>query len=338
MSEQQTLAALDAAARPAAPQGLKAHKGSHSLPVLEGPSSRRHHRRGLRRLALEARLEAVRRRRTLSQLTGFVQFVGFPRSGHSLVGALLDAHPQIAISHELDAMGLFAKGVPPRAVAALALRQAEAFRADGAWWNGLRYEVGGAPPRGTPRVAGDKKGDWTSRWCALDPSLPERFRRASRVRTKYVLIARHPLDNVATMTLRLGRTYDQLRIDAPREGFAEALAAAQAEGRIPSAASDEMIGDYAALCAATEAVRLRTRRGDWFCAAYEDLAASPARVLAALAAFLGVDADPRWLDAAAAHLRPAGRSRGKLAWTPPQEQAVMALTRRYEWLEGYADD
>ena len=31
-------------------------------------------------------------------------FIGYQRSGHSLVGSLLDAHPRMAIAHELDAL------------------------------------------------------------------------------------------------------------------------------------------------------------------------------------------------------------------------------------------
>ena len=32
----------------------------------------------------------------------FVMFIGYPRSGHSLVGALLDAHPEVIIAREYD--------------------------------------------------------------------------------------------------------------------------------------------------------------------------------------------------------------------------------------------
>ena len=32
----------------------------------------------------------------------FVLFIGYPRSSHSLVGAILDAHPEIIIPHEYD--------------------------------------------------------------------------------------------------------------------------------------------------------------------------------------------------------------------------------------------
>ena len=34
----------------------------------------------------------------------FLMFVGHPRSGHSLVGALIDAHPNAVVAHELDAL------------------------------------------------------------------------------------------------------------------------------------------------------------------------------------------------------------------------------------------
>jgi phage terminase large subunit-like protein len=34
----------------------------------------------------------------------FCIFIGYPRSGHSLVGSLLNAHPEVIISHELDVL------------------------------------------------------------------------------------------------------------------------------------------------------------------------------------------------------------------------------------------
>jgi len=35
----------------------------------------------------------------------FVLFIGYPRSRHSLVGAILDAHPEIIIPHEYNVLG-----------------------------------------------------------------------------------------------------------------------------------------------------------------------------------------------------------------------------------------
>ena len=39
-----------------------------------------------------------------NKVKNFVLFMGYPRSGHSIVAALLDAHPHIVISHELNVM------------------------------------------------------------------------------------------------------------------------------------------------------------------------------------------------------------------------------------------
>ena len=35
----------------------------------------------------------------------FVLFIGYPRSRHSLIGAVLDAHPEIIIPHEYNVLG-----------------------------------------------------------------------------------------------------------------------------------------------------------------------------------------------------------------------------------------
>ena len=34
----------------------------------------------------------------------YCMFLGYPRSGHSLVGSLIDAHQEAIIAHELDAL------------------------------------------------------------------------------------------------------------------------------------------------------------------------------------------------------------------------------------------
>lgn len=37
----------------------------------------------------------------LSKIHTFVLFVGYPRSGHSLIGSIMDAHPNVIIAHEV---------------------------------------------------------------------------------------------------------------------------------------------------------------------------------------------------------------------------------------------
>ena len=45
----------------------------------------------------------------------FVLFIGYPRSSHSLVGAILDAHPEIIIPHEYNLVGRWKDVYSPRA-------------------------------------------------------------------------------------------------------------------------------------------------------------------------------------------------------------------------------
>ena len=45
----------------------------------------------------------------------FVMFIGYPRSIHSLVGAILDAHPEIIIPHEYDVLRHWIKYRPSTA-------------------------------------------------------------------------------------------------------------------------------------------------------------------------------------------------------------------------------
>ena len=52
----------------------------------------------------------------LKSLETYCMFIGYPRSGHSLVGSLLDAHPQIILAHELNALELFKRGFGARQI------------------------------------------------------------------------------------------------------------------------------------------------------------------------------------------------------------------------------
>ena len=51
-----------------------------------------------------------RYRQEFAAVERFLLFVGYPRSGHSIVGALLNAHRDAVVSHELDAAPLIAGG------------------------------------------------------------------------------------------------------------------------------------------------------------------------------------------------------------------------------------
>ncbi len=49
----------------------------------------------------------------LSDLHAFCMFIGYPKSGHSLVGSLLDAHPDMVIAKATNPLALLViDGIP----------------------------------------------------------------------------------------------------------------------------------------------------------------------------------------------------------------------------------
>ncbi len=46
------------------------------------------------------------------QIESFCLFLGYPGSGHSVIGALLDAHPEVVISNEIHVLRLMQAGIP----------------------------------------------------------------------------------------------------------------------------------------------------------------------------------------------------------------------------------
>ena len=296
---------------------------THSVPVFEGRASRRHVDAPLWRLMAQAAGHLARSGRISGAGASFVQFAGFPRSGHSLVGSLLDAHPDALISHELDIMGLVSKGVPFQLITALIAANSSAFERDGRWWNGYRYAVpDAARGRREPlKVIGDKKGDWALRRFADDPGLLERLRSMTAMRPRWLLVVRDPFDNIATMTLRRGGAYDRLRIASDdRATFRRGFEAARLAGEIDTEASDAMIEDYRNLCGAAAAMKRRVPPEDWFEIVIEDFIQDPHSGLGSILDFLRLDRERDFLDRCASVVhaspnRPCSRGNSSTAWS-----------------------
>jgi hypothetical protein len=83
----------------------------------------------------------------------YAMFIGYPRSGHSLIGALLDAHPNAAIAHELDVLKYVKEGYSREQIDPLLLENSRRYTESGREWNGYRYEVAGQWQGGTRSCA-----------------------------------------------------------------------------------------------------------------------------------------------------------------------------------------
>lgn len=137
------------------------------------------------------------------ELETYCMFVGYPRSGHTLIGALLDAHPDMIIAHELNALEFLKKGYSHHQVFHLLLQQSKAFYQAGSEWMGYSYRVEGQwqGRYRTLKVIGDKRGGTSSKILSANPELLDRIQSfCDKLRLLHVI--RNPYDNITTMIKR----------------------------------------------------------------------------------------------------------------------------------------
>lgn len=313
---------------------------AHSLPVFQRRRSRTHRRVSFEQLHERARTELTGTT-DFSQSHTLVQFAGFPRSGHSIVGSMIDAHADALVSHEADILGLVEAGFSMEETYALIAENSAEFEANGRFWNGHCYHVPGATGgrSATPLVVGDKKGDWAIRRLADDPTILTRFSTAfPGVRTAWICIVRNPFDNVATLSLRRSRHYDEMRIDAATHAeFKRRIAEQRSSGT--NRILPEMLEDYAALCAGVEAVKAVVDPNDWLEVRHEDFVASPAATMKRIFGYLGLAADPAVAEGAEQIVRAsANRSRHDIEWSVDDIDSVQAMVDRHDFLRTYVFD
>ncbi|MEQ8705790.1 MAG: sulfotransferase [Phaeodactylibacter sp.] len=130
-------------------------------------------------------------------------FIGYPRSGHSILGALLDAHPSVVLSHELDALAFVDAGFSKRQLVQMMIYRSRQFAKAGNQWMGYNYIVpGGRQGEVTQlRLVGDKRGGTTTKWYANNPALFARLRTLFPD-TLFVHMYRNPFDTISTSFFR----------------------------------------------------------------------------------------------------------------------------------------
>jgi hypothetical protein len=241
------------------------------------------------------------------RVSRFCLFAGYPRSGHSLVGALLNAHKDAVIAHELDAQNLIVSGCPRDTLYARILARASWFNLRGNTSN-YRYQV---PNQwqgrfDALRVLGDKRGGGTSRCLVAHPDLLERTRALVRIPLRVVHVVRNPFDNIAAISI-----WNEMSLE-------------------------RSIEFYFHHCDATTRLDSLCDRSELLTVYHEDMIREPRRTLASLCAFLGLDPDPGYLDDCCSIVfRQPTYTRSKLDWKPALVHTVETRARAHRFLDGY---
>ena len=236
-------------------------------------------------------------------------FLGYPRSGHTLPGAMLNAHPDAVVAHELDALLYVGMGFSRNQIFSLICDRDQWFCRRHCVWTGYSYAIPnqwqGRYER--LRVIGDKKGAGTARRLLDRPALLDRLRHTAGVPIRIVHVTRNPFDNIATIARRESQSIDD---------------AAAAYFRLC-----ESVARTAARCDPSEIHHLR----------HEDLVRAPVDMLRRLCAFVGLDPSPAYLaDCAGIVFEAPSRSRSAAAYSDDARARIQDRLDGYPFLRGYS--
>ncbi len=140
-----------------------------------------------------------------NNIAEFCLFIGYPRSGHSLVASLLDAHPEIIMGMEWGLMQNLKAGYKRYQIFySLHMNSVYYREKKNNVWTGYNYKVenGWQGKFSTLKVIGDKKGGRTSIDLKEDFSLLEKLENKVKLKPKLIHIVRNPFDIITTMTNR----------------------------------------------------------------------------------------------------------------------------------------
>jgi len=236
-------------------------------------------------------------------------FIGYSRSGHSLVGSLLDAHPEIVISHELDALKYFRAGFGRNRIFSLILENSRDFTSRGREWSGYSYAVPDLwqGRYENLRIIGDKRGGRSTRRFMKDPWLVHVIEKRLDLPVRYIHVLRNPYDVISSM-----HRHEGLDIHRHIDRFFNNH---RTNESVKEAAGADLVFD----------LRL------------EDLISDPVGRLSDLCGFLGVGASGDYLEACSGIVmdKPS-KARLKFDWTPEQVELVRTRMESCPMLAGYS--
>lgn len=293
-------------ASPAAPRRSKL-----AVEMLE---RRLHGRADMLRRRLRGDLAQLRDPHRFDSVASFVLFIGHTKSGGSLIGAFLDAHPDAVVGDETDVIRYSEAGfrrhqlfdVLVRGAAREAgkgrvtARRLEAYSlAVPGGWQGRYREV---------RVIGDSRAGPTTRRIASEPESLERLERLlGGIPIRFVQVVRNPVDPISAMMLRSGRSVDSA------------------------------IDDYVAQC--ERLARLRSTLGSSVITVhYEEFVADPVTRLGGVCEAVGLPVLGEHLAACASVVDPHRvPESSKLEWSPSDLRRLKQAADRFDFLGRYAD-
>jgi hypothetical protein len=239
--------------------------------------------------------------------------IGHTKSGGSMLGALLDAHPNVILADEADALQFVQKGFTRDQIFHLLLRASRRElmkgRVTARRLGGYSWLVPGQwqGQFTTLRVLGDSTTGTSTRRLAGSIGLwDELLKLMDKVNVRLLHVIRNPYDPISVMMVRGKRTFEQA------------------------------LEHYTTSCEILVGLRKQIGSPNIHPVHYEEFIGAPQSRLAEICTFLGLEASEEYLTACAGILRPApDRARDMVAWEQKWIAAVKETVSRFDFLDGY---
>ncbi len=242
----------------------------------------------------------------------FCVFIGYPRSGHSLIASLLDAHPEIVISNELNVLRYIRYRFTREQIFYLILENSQIFSERGRIHTGYSYRVENQW-QGRYRkikVIGDKRGGGSVKKLFYRPALFEKMHKRIGYKIKFIHIMRNPFDNISTMCMKS-------RYQNINESMHYYFFLANEVTKLKRNISADVIIELS----------------------HESFIAEPKASLDLLTKFLGVDASPSYLeDCAKILFKEPNKTRQSFPWSKELIAQVNDRIRKYPFFSDYSFD
>ena len=268
-------------------------------------------------LYIRSRYNKIKRSNDYSKIKKYVMFVGYPRSGHSLIGAILDAHPNIILSHELDVLNLIHNTKSQKNIFSMIIARSEWFVRKGCVWRGYVYKVPNQwqGKYNELQVIGDKKGGASSKRLGSNSDLLVEIKDIVNKEMVLIHVIRNPYDNITTRARGgshvLREVNDDLLLKTIEEHFSdiETIIKIKKENKFP------MLDIY-----------------------NESFIADPKNEIIRICNFLGVNnVDEQYLkDCASIVFSSPKKTRNQINWKPEFIELVQTQINKYEFLSGYS--
>lgn len=259
---------------------------------------------------------------SFAEVETYCTFIGYSRSGHSLIAALLDAHPNIVMAHELRAVKYFQYGFKRNAIYYL-LWQMTKIRGH-SWKRGSGYTYDVPNQRQGSfekiRVIGNKHGEFTACVLAGTPNLLQKLQDVVQVPVKLIHVVRNPFDNIAAFAIKRAQRRDcevqESDIQASIDRYFSVC---------------ESVMEVKAMADAINAEVLDIR--------HEDFIKEPKTELSKLCLWLGVEPTSSYLDdCASVVFESPHQKRHKIQWNESLKQQIANKMRSFPFFTGYTFD